>query len=718
MSQAVKQATSPTEWEVDEGVRRLPPLPRTDGRLALAGGLFTAGAGALAFTTGDPSLIPFACGSAVVAGLAGVSNRRGVSRGELADQLTEQVCPLLGLPAPSRNAIKLSGWSEGFVGTPSKVVLVYAARIIPDPVWLGKVIAVVEQSLDGRYKVGRHHHRKHRLELERYEPEAAAVEEQSSARTRQVVAELLGESAQVDIETGEEGELTRIKVKHDQGNNMAMANRRQRVQKILATRVPGNWEARWDLQLDQVEFFIRTPMPTLVHPPQEHSQNAVAHEAYMDFEVPLGVDEDSDVLTWFPRKQAHMLVVGQSGSGKTVVLHNVVERLTQAGWRTWILDGKRIEFIGFRSWPNVELVASRLEHQAKMVVDAHALMMQRYELIESGEATLADFEPLALVIDEATTFLKGVDRWWKQVKPKGAQAKAPILDLLADMARLARSAKIHVVLGLQRPDVEFIGGEMRDNFGARVAMGRLSPQGAMMMWDSAAIGTAVPRHIKGRGTALNASGSPVSLQTYLAQNPDANAPGYDHEATEAVRPRELFYASKLIEVLEPTLTDIDGDERPRMYDDYMDARVYEAQEQPRVRGESGAVPAGPAGSALGALQSLTGSKAKRAAPAAQEQSDALELEEESLPDEPPPSAGELEGFDPETDDIGVLELCAGDLVLIDPEAGRWAVVQEDPEPDADDEVFLDLVDWQSGEPESTSLPAHEMVQARRVMQEA
>ena len=79
---------------------------------------------------------------------------------------------------------------------------------------------------------------------------------------------------------------------------------------------------------------------------------------------------------------------------------------------------------------------------------------------------------------------------------------------------------------------------------------------------------------------------------------------------------------------------------------------------------------------------------------------------------------EFEGFDPEPDEVGVLELAAGDLVLIDPGAGRWAVVQEDPEADTEDEVFLDLVDWSTGEPEGVSLSATEMVQTRRVLQEA
>ena len=724
MSQTMKAGQVQGDWELDEGVRRLEPVERMDGRAAVAGGLFAVGATALAVVGSDPGLLSASAAGVAVAALAGASNRRGVKRQELHDHLTEQVCPVLGLSVPSRKAVQLSGWSEGFVGEPGKVTLVYPARVIPDAIWTGKVTAVVENSLGGRYRVKSLQERKHRLELERFEPEQAPQEEQAISRTRQVVGELLGDSAQVKIELDNEGEPARIQVSHDQGNAMAMANRRQRVQRILATRIPGEWQARWDLQQDTVEFFIRTPMPTLVFPPEEHSSTAVAHEAYQDFQVPLGVDEDGEVLTWFPRKQAHLLITGQSGSGKTVVQHNVAERLTQAGWRTWILDGKRIEFIGFRSWPNVELVASRLEHQVKMIVDAHALMMERYEKIEDGSATLADFEPLALIIDEATTFLKGVDRWWKQVKPKGAPAKPPVLDLMADMARLARSAKIHLVLGLQRPDVEFIGGEMRDNFGARVAMGRLSPQGAMMMWDSAAIGTAVPRHIKGRGTALNANGTPVALQTYLAQNPDPNAPGYDEKATEAVRPRELLYPRKLIEVLGSTRTDIDGDEVPLSYDDYMDARVYVAEDQPRVGGVVDPTVAAPAPSALSALQNLTGSKDK-ITPKPETRGGippGLSPEHVEEPLAPPEfeaaTEGEFEGFEGESDEVGVLELKAGDLVLIDPGAGRWAVVQEDPEADAEDEVFLDLVDWSTGEPEGVSLSATEMVHTRRVLQEA
>ncbi|MFX8895333.1 hypothetical protein ABTM96_19570, partial [Acinetobacter baumannii] len=85
--------------------------------------------------------------------------------------------------------------------------------------------------------------------------------------------------------------------------------------------------------------------------------------------------------------------------------------------------------------------------------------------------------------------------------------------------RLARSAKIHILLGIQRPDVEFLGGEMRDNFGARLSLGRLSPQGAMMMWDSPAIGVALPRNKRGRGVTLSAESLPVEVQTFYTPDP-------------------------------------------------------------------------------------------------------------------------------------------------------------------------------------------------------
>ena len=48
MSQTMKAGQVQGDWELDEGVRRLEPVERMDGRAAVAGGLFAVGATALA----------------------------------------------------------------------------------------------------------------------------------------------------------------------------------------------------------------------------------------------------------------------------------------------------------------------------------------------------------------------------------------------------------------------------------------------------------------------------------------------------------------------------------------------------------------------------------------------------------------------------------------------------------------------------------------------
>ena len=143
MSQTMKAGQVQGDWELDEGLRRLEPVERMDGRAAVAGGLFAVGATALAVVGSDPGLLSASAAGVAVAALAGASNRRGVKRQELHDHLTEQVCPVLGLSVPSRKAVQLSGWSEGFVGEPGKVTLVYPARVIPDAIWTGKVLSLI-----------------------------------------------------------------------------------------------------------------------------------------------------------------------------------------------------------------------------------------------------------------------------------------------------------------------------------------------------------------------------------------------------------------------------------------------------------------------------------------------------------------------------------------------------------------------------------------------
>jgi len=395
-----------------------------------------------------------------------------------------------------------------------------------------------------------------------------------------------------------------------------------------------------------------------------------------------------------------MLIIGGTGSGKTSAQHTLLTDLALYGWRIWVLDGKRIEFAGYKNWPNVELVASKVGDQVRMIHAAHDLMEQRYSLIESGQARIADFEPLALFIDEYATFKARVVRWYKEVKPKGGPPQPPVLDLIPDLVRLARTAKIHLCVGIQRPDAEFLGGEMRDNFGARLSLGRLSPAGANMMWDSFSVGVAIPRNQRGRGVALDEQSKPVEILTYYTPDPvklsDEDTGGW--RQLEQLKPETSSYPRKMI--LEPK-AEIDPESgalvEPKYYE-WAESLIvpYDAGRDIRVHAERSSAERASAGDELHAEARVN-------------------ADVDVLPDErmDVPEADLFAGYS-EPDGKAVADLAPGDLVLVDESLDLWGVA-EGCELDALEEGYmaLDYRDFETGEPNTMSLAEGEMVTARR-----
>ena len=227
----------------------------------------------------------------------------------------------------------------------------------------------------------------------------------------------------------------------------------------------------------------------------------------------------------------------------------------------WVGDSKRVEFLEFRDWPNVQVVAGSIPAQVALIHRAWELMEHRYELIESGRARVADFEPLFVVLDEYAEFVAGLSEWYPTIKVRGEPTKPPTVTQVASLLRKARTARIHLLITMQRPDVALLGGpggEMRDNLGHRVSMGRLSPQGAMMMWENPAVGVSLPRGCIGRATATHDDGRPVEMQCYRFPSWDA-APGTDEHALLArLRPGQARHPRLLIAPAEDSQDDAGG----------------------------------------------------------------------------------------------------------------------------------------------------------------
>lgn len=641
--------------------------------------------------------------SCLLAAIArGVLGRRSSMRADLSDRLVEALSPSLGLRSPDRRVVQLSKWTQGWPGEPRKVLLKYAPGIADDdPTWRTELVKTVGRRLLANYQVTRHDRRKLRLYLALV-GEGVDVDKTPAlqARAERTIKELLGATASLaDVEWKGE-ELTALEVKHEAGVKLASPAYRTRIERVISTMLPGRWRAKWDLLEDSVRFELRPPLPSKVdHPAIELDPDHL-------YKIPLAIGEDGEVIRWNLRGAApHMIVVGKTGQGKTVVINGVVMEFCFRGWSVRICDPKRIEFMGLRGWPNVETVATAVEDQVALIYQTWQEMERRYALIESGEATEDDFEPMLLVLDEYRDFVGMATAWYAGIKVSGMQNKCPAFEWVASLARKGRSARIHLLLGTQRPDAEFLGGEMRDNFATRMSLGRLSPQGAMMMWEAAYIGVAVPRGKPGRGTAVDDNDSPVEIQAYWTPDPrrlkvdDVE----DRAILEQLRPAELVHPQQRIELAEDLFDDLD-DTGKAPTAAQLEKRLRQAQWESVI--DSRLVPVtDPAPDPMDAApRSVADTLARGPRP-----KNAAAMPAASARVDPPlgitDDLDDLESVDDPLDvsldsEYGPItterwrHIHAGDLLLVDESLDIWGVVVADPEPDEGDESLI-CIEWRT-----------------------
>ncbi len=152
----------------------------------------------------------------------------------------------------------------------------------------------------------------------------------------------------------------------------------------------------------------------------------------------------------------HMIIAGTTGSGKSVLMHNIIANLfNYNNTIIHLIDPKNVEFHHYdKSFPNVKVHYSYAE--AVNVLDMMIeLMDNRYELARNGSA-MKDMPYVVLMIDEFADLI---------MQDKGNM----FYNRLLRLAQKCRAARISIVLATQRPSAQIIKGEIKANFPARIA---------------------------------------------------------------------------------------------------------------------------------------------------------------------------------------------------------------------------------------------------------
>ena len=127
------------------------------------------------------------------------SGRRAQLRAATFDEVVEDLCPILGLPEATRDALNVSRWFPGRRGVPRKLVVFYDSRqALTDSTWITDIVGVFEAHGWGFYELSKLDRERRRLVFVAAEaPEPEPGDSEPVARAKRIVTQLLGGSAEV-----------------------------------------------------------------------------------------------------------------------------------------------------------------------------------------------------------------------------------------------------------------------------------------------------------------------------------------------------------------------------------------------------------------------------------------------------------------------------------------------------------------------------------------
>jgi DNA segregation ATPase FtsK/SpoIIIE, S-DNA-T family len=174
-----------------------------------------------------------------------------------------------------------------------------------------------------------------------------------------------------------------------------------------------------------------------------------------------GKDVNGEFHCYDMTTNPHLLIAGETGSGKSVMLRAILTSLIQHkrhGLQLHLADLKRSEFHLFRGVDIVRSVMTDKKDVKKCVKWFHRELERRGDLLDSHELSHVDElekkeDYLVLCIDEFSILREEKDT----------------MEQLTDLTALGRALGIYVILSTQRPDRKVIDGLMKANLTVRYA---------------------------------------------------------------------------------------------------------------------------------------------------------------------------------------------------------------------------------------------------------
>lgn len=204
---------------------------------------------------------------------------------------------------------------------------------------------------------------------------------------------------------------------------------------------------------------------------------ALANHEKKDNEILISIGEDvsTECITYNLCEMPHLLVAGQTGSGKSVFLHNVILSIimqySPQDVQLVLIDPKVVEFNFYRGIPHVRDLVTTPSKACNSIEDLCNEMNRRYELFAEMEC-----QDIVTFNEKSKVKMPRIVLIIEEVADLALSSRDDVISNILKLTFKARACGIHVILCTQRPDSELMTGKLKNNIQCRVVFSMASVQ--------------------------------------------------------------------------------------------------------------------------------------------------------------------------------------------------------------------------------------------------
>lgn len=448
----------------------------------------------------------------VIAALV-VFGHRAWQRGRSIDLMIEAVNSVVRASAPTRDLVTVSRWKGGWIGAPQRIVIRYPGDLVDSDLKFAETLVVqVSNRMGIVYRVKKNDARRCLITLTADPAAPEPVVDPDQSRLESVLSVIIPGVSVDEFDRDDEGNLQRT-VLHWPPTSTSRVSKtiwqKQAVDAVRSSVVAPNaaqLTIDWVLTADRGTVRPLTPLPdVLPHSPRDDDN---------PMKIAFGHFRDGTPCIWdLDAPLPHLLIVGGTGGGKTVLLLSILTALPTGMRRNafgqwvrdpdmpmaeiWPIDPKRLGLFNLGLIPGAKPAATREAAIVTYILKVKKLMDDRYEYLErNGPHLRSTLDPLVLAVDEGEEMADMLNEWWKSGGGKADWCQRmglekaptgsihPVMTAFGSILRLGREARVHVILASQQAAASWLSTSSRSQFAVRIALRNLEQSTSLMTFGS------------------------------------------------------------------------------------------------------------------------------------------------------------------------------------------------------------------------------------------